>query len=240
MERKNTMLLTVIAVATLLVAVVGATFAYYSVVNGTDSSTTNVNTTTEKVGTVTLQNLIPNLYLNVTATQMAEANHGHDYYAIAGNDATAAANASAVTHDIAKIKSENGETNTVYYCTFDVTLTTTNGQGKASDEESAWAHLENEDAGIILSVGTVSGAVIDIKDNGTSILGTEIPLNSVKTAKVYSGTAQYTGNKENLIKAQAMFHNLNKEQKDVADLGIKTEVLIDNLSCDTDTVPAQP
>ncbi len=34
MDRKNTILLTVIAIATLLVAVVGATFAYFSAVNG--------------------------------------------------------------------------------------------------------------------------------------------------------------------------------------------------------------
>lgn len=233
MERKNTMLLTVIAVATLLVAVVGATFAYYSVVNGTDSSTTNVNTSTEKIGTVTLQNLIPSLYLNVTATQMAQDNAGDDFYAVAGNDATATASATSVTHDIAKIKSENGETDTVYYCSFDVTVTTTNGQGKSSAEGSAWDSLEDEDAGLVLTVGTVTGATIDIKDNGTSILGTEIPLNSVKTAKPYSGTAQYTGNKENLIKAQAIFHNLDEEQKDVADLGIVTSVVIDNLNCDT-------
>ena len=48
MEKKNTILLTVIAVATLLVAVVGATFAYFTAsgsVSGDDSSSTgNINT----------------------------------------------------------------------------------------------------------------------------------------------------------------------------------------------------
>ena len=55
MERKNTILLTVIAVATLLVAVVGATFAYFtatSTTTGTGSG--NVNTETAKVSSVTL------------------------------------------------------------------------------------------------------------------------------------------------------------------------------------------
>ena len=55
MEKKNTILLTVIAVATLLVAVVGATFAYFTATSGTDnnaSSTGAVETAT--VSTVKL------------------------------------------------------------------------------------------------------------------------------------------------------------------------------------------
>lgn len=49
MEKKNTILLTVIAVATLLVAVVGATFAYFTATassDGDDASTGAVNTAT--------------------------------------------------------------------------------------------------------------------------------------------------------------------------------------------------
>ncbi len=55
MEKKNTILLTVIAVATLLVAVVGATFAYFtaSTAPSGDGSTGTVNTAT--VGNVTLE-----------------------------------------------------------------------------------------------------------------------------------------------------------------------------------------
>ena len=45
-NRKNTILLTVIAVATLLVAVVGATFAYFTAQGGDDVSK-NINVTTE-------------------------------------------------------------------------------------------------------------------------------------------------------------------------------------------------
>ncbi len=55
MERKNTVLLTVIAVATLLVAVVGATFAYFTATatsEGTDVG--KVETTTATVGGVKL------------------------------------------------------------------------------------------------------------------------------------------------------------------------------------------
>lgn len=55
MEKKNTVLLTVIAVATLLVAVVGATFAYFTATTtpSGNGGTTDVTTTT--VGNVTLK-----------------------------------------------------------------------------------------------------------------------------------------------------------------------------------------
>ena len=51
MEKKNTVLLTVIAIATLLVAVVGATFAYFSA-NVTSTEKTTVTTTTAKANDV--------------------------------------------------------------------------------------------------------------------------------------------------------------------------------------------
>lgn len=55
MEKKNTVLLTVIAVATLLVAVVGATFAYFTASNTTSgdaAGNVNVNTATESASLV--------------------------------------------------------------------------------------------------------------------------------------------------------------------------------------------
>ena len=47
MERKNTILLTVIAVATLLVAVVGATFAFFAV-QADSNAKVEIETTTAK------------------------------------------------------------------------------------------------------------------------------------------------------------------------------------------------
>ena len=47
MEKKNTLLLTVIAVATLLVAVVGATFAYFGSFDTNITNAANINVTTE-------------------------------------------------------------------------------------------------------------------------------------------------------------------------------------------------
>ena len=54
MERKNTLLLTVIAIATLLVAVVGATFAYFATQLSTDSNGLNVLANTEPASAIFL------------------------------------------------------------------------------------------------------------------------------------------------------------------------------------------
>ena len=82
MDKKNTMLLTVIAVATLLVAVVGATFAYFAISTNTDSSNTTITGSTEKVvtGAIALKGT-STLKLELSAEDMSKANEDTYYYA---------------------------------------------------------------------------------------------------------------------------------------------------------------
>ncbi len=66
MEKKNTILLTVIAVATLLVAVVGATFAYFTAQGGTTSQA-NISVSTGTAGSSTLSTFDAiNIYADAT------------------------------------------------------------------------------------------------------------------------------------------------------------------------------
>ena len=66
-NKKNTILLTVIAVATLLVAVVGATFAYFSIsADATGVTTTNVNGQATSTGAITMVTNTENLYLKLS------------------------------------------------------------------------------------------------------------------------------------------------------------------------------
>jgi len=126
MDKKNTMLLTVIAVATLLVAVVGATFAYFSVTNSTVGGTT-VDAAVEQVGTVTLSGGA-DLDLTVTAAQMAQS----------AAPATYSLGSAVVAH--AEL-ANNGE-NETYYCQF--TLNVANASTTDASVET--------DGGITLTV----------------------------------------------------------------------------------------
>lgn len=65
MEKKNTILLTVIAVATLLVAVVGATFAYFTA----SVTTTNDDNKTTTVKTKTLTSAVMDLGSQISPTE---------------------------------------------------------------------------------------------------------------------------------------------------------------------------
>ena len=67
MDKKNTMLLTVIAIATLLVAVVGATFAYFSV-----TATNNATATTATALPSSVLVSIPTIFIAESAQGILE------------------------------------------------------------------------------------------------------------------------------------------------------------------------
>lgn len=129
MDKKNTMLLTVIAIATLLVAVVGATFAYFSIsADATGVTTTNVNGQATSTGAITMVTETENLYLKLSAAEMSQAaasTSGKIYYA------TTTATTEQMTHnyledqaaatfDLVTFNLASGETK--YDCTYKYTV----------------------------------------------------------------------------------------------------------------------
>ena len=116
MDKKNTMLLTVIAVATLLVAVVGATFAYFNVYNETTAGTSAVNANVQNVGLVSLTGG-ETLNLTVTAADMAKDKVGSTYNATTAQGATVA--------KVATASLTGGDAGVVYNCEFKLAVTNT-------------------------------------------------------------------------------------------------------------------
>ena len=72
MERKNTILLTVIALATLLISVVGATFAYFASNINVKDGDVNVNVNTSNKQSIFLSSAEGNLDLNIASYMMQE------------------------------------------------------------------------------------------------------------------------------------------------------------------------
>lgn len=112
MEKKNTLLLTVIAVATLLVAVVGATFAYFGSFTNTVTNNTQVSTTTEAAKASAFTSLPGVVTMNVKASEMVKG----------ADDDTASELAATSTGDNQNIKVSlsSAATDTFTICTFDV------------------------------------------------------------------------------------------------------------------------
>lgn len=129
MDKKNTMLLTVIAIATLLVAVVGATFAYFSIsADASGIKTTNVNGSATSTGAITMVTNTENLYLKLSAAEMSKevaSTTGKIYYAT--TTATTPemtsnylADKAAATYDLVTFSLAGGETK--YDCTYKYTV----------------------------------------------------------------------------------------------------------------------
>lgn len=188
MDKKNTMLLTVIAVATLLVAVVGATFAYFTASNSATGAT-NVTTTTEKVGAVVVSNPTGSMHLNLTAAQMAIDTKGTSYYATNAEDKYSA---TAVNAPIAKLEATGGVDSTEYTVSFNIDVV------KSSIVQTGDAEVTFTLAEGVTMAGVTSGTAIDYAE-----LANEYKVS-------YTQTGNTTG--VQLVSVAIKFNNTNAEQ----------------------------
>ena len=111
-NRKNTILLTVIAVATLLVAVVGATFAFFTAQGGEDV-TKNINVTTDTSDSATFT-LEP---ISIKATQTNFAQGEGDQTATSTGTASFTANSTDETSEFCYTLTINVASNDFVYTT---------------------------------------------------------------------------------------------------------------------------
>lgn len=80
METKKVLVPTIIAVVTMIVLTFSATYAYFSVTTGVDSSNTNINMTTPAVGSVAIKSE-SNLTMDLSVTDMMDKGTDTIYYA---------------------------------------------------------------------------------------------------------------------------------------------------------------
>lgn len=190
MDRKNTMLLTVIAVATLLVAVVGATFAYFSITGTNSSGTTVITTTTGSVGTVTLTSPNTALKINLTATDMAQNLGGTiSYYSVlASSTDNYLTTDSGALQQVLLATVVDSNTETEYKCTGSVKVVL------ASTKTGSTA-LENivEGDGELVFGGVLAGTSKKLTEIKTTEGGTttyETTINNVEFTGLKSGVTK--------------------------------------------------
>ena len=211
MDKKNTMLLTVVAVATLLVAVVGATFAFFTAQN-TASGSTTVTTTTETIGAVTVSNPTPAMKIKLAAAHMQETEQGAKYWATAGTGDFAT---SAEHVSVAQLNVDGGTDTTKYVCEF--TLTVTKPE-----------LIKAGDMALILTVENVEDNTTVSIENVTS--GVEMDLFGATSYKVYVNQTGDVVNKE-LITAAVKFNNTNSNQNYLAGEQLITTIANSGMTC---------
>ena len=160
MDKKNTMLLTVIAVATLLVAVVGATFAFFAVSNPNDEKGATATATAQKPGMVTLENGT-SVTATITAENMDKANQGKNIYITKSNGTRVAEEYSADTDKLtfATIKASKGNMESVTYsCTANLKVDTTETDMTLGAET---AYLKFDE---VAGISAITTSEIDLSD----------------------------------------------------------------------------
>ena len=178
MEKKNTILLTVIAIVTLLVAVVGATFAYYSVQYQNSTSTTTFTGTANPVGAITLTTPVNTLLMTITPTDMASNFAQKSFYAIpsassneaSSNSTNGIYGTSRKRHQIALASLVGGYSETAYTCNATLTVTTSGSMASLLQAGDAYLYLEGEQATITGGETTLDLSTIKSKTQTYSIV----------------------------------------------------------------------
>ena len=70
-EKKKQKMVALFGLITLLIAVLGVTFAYFQISTNTDSSNSSISGKMPKNGLVTLKDVTSNLHLNINAVDMS-------------------------------------------------------------------------------------------------------------------------------------------------------------------------
>ena len=215
MEKRNTLLLTVIAVATLLVAVVGATFAYFAN-NANVDNVANLTATTASSSSAFISTG-STIVMNVTAANMVQA-----YGQAAGNLAAT----SETVGDNFKVSFTAGTTETLS-CTYHVYYKWDTGTGVYAKTST----LGSSDKEFTYKVDYTTGGT-----NSTALATETQFVDSSVTANQDLGTVTISNANETVPTVQEFtietkFYNFDKEQNDNAGKTWKIKFFVDNVVC---------
>ena len=222
MDKKKSMLLTVIAVSTLLVAVIGATFAYFNVGTGIAGNTT-LNAQVGNVGMVTLTGG-ESLTLNVSAEDMAKGNGGTTYSAKNDDNETIARVASATL--------VGGDIGATYQCRFSLTVENTSTMtGLLETDGGVNVNISNNSS--IVEEGFVSG----LNQSPENIISGVYEVNFEMTGTGVDQTIDLITIGADIINSETD----GTQRERLAGKSLNLNFEIDNFTCDTsalgDTTP---
>lgn len=216
MDKKNTLLLTVIAIATLLVAVVGATFAYFTAQTGT-GATTPVTVTTSTSDSLTYGSWAA---IALTPNQENFAQGMGDQVGTTGGNVTLQANADTTAEYCYKA-ALNITTNQLTYSVKD-----TNNDGTEDDPTPELVISVTKTAGVTAglpagedgtgAIASSTGTVIQLftnEDITTRTTNLEFPTAQGGTDYIHKLSAAANQKIEDAWSITVTFKNLNVDQQ---------------------------
>ena len=219
MEKKNTLLLTVIAVATLLVAVVGATFAYFGSFSTDDLKPSNVNVTTGSGQSVVFKTTGKDMNYTVPDNKMG-AGEGTELVEAGKGDGSLTVSLSA------------GTTAATTTCTYDVVYTGTPAYTKVVEGEFIYTLTAPAAVTGKFTPGTRTETVVGA-DKSMELLQTGVKVTiatgeSISSADVEANatTAVYT--------LATTFKNMpSQDQSALANKSFTGTLAVENVKCNT-------
>lgn len=219
MEKKNTLLLTVIAVATLLVAVVGATFAYFGSFDTNSTQNANVNVTTGSGQSVVFKTVGKDMEYTVPDKNMG-AGEGTDLVEAGKGDGSLTVSLSA------------GTTDATTTCTYDVTYTGTPKYTKVVEGEFVYT---------LTAPAVVEGKFVPGTRTST-VIGSNLSMELLQTGtEVTIATGESISSADLEANATTVVYNIssifsnmpNTDQSDLANTSFIGSLGVKNVKCNT-------
>ena len=219
MEKKNTLLLTVIAVATLLVAVVGATFAYFGSFSTNNIQPANVNVTTGSGQSVVFKTTGKDMNYTVPYKNMG-AGEGTSFEEAGKGNATLTVSLSS------------GTTEATTTCTYDVVYTGTPAYTEVVANEFTYTLTAPENIASKFTTGTrtsvVTGTAASMKALQT---GSEVAVATGET--IISADVEENATKV-VYNLATFFYNMpNVNQSTLANKSFVGALTVKNVKCNT-------
>ncbi len=214
-NKKKQKVAILIGLVTLLIAVLGATYAYFQISTNNESSNTTITGKTPPKSLVTLKPGADNLHLNISASDMSYENRTKEYYGTDGEDPYVGTEELG-TKTIASVELTGGEVTTKYSCTAKLTVS------KVTEEENADTMVE------VLQLGDM---ILQFKGN---IISEKLDLSELKenTPKEYNLNFKITGNKVENIQAYIKLLNKEEQQNYLAGKKLNIDISTSELKCD--------
>ncbi len=213
-ENKSKLLIgTLVAVITLLVVVIGATYAFFSLNVSGDTTNINVDIETGNADVVTIQQGAENIHINLAVSDMTENNPNKVYYATNTDDNYKLTEEDG-TLTFATITGTNKEKSD---CTAKVTIT------MDTSKDSMGKALQKGDAILYITSGKTE-ETIDLYD----LLSEEIPASVTKEIEVELSVSESA---EASITGYLKVNNTESDQSYLAGKTLNITITVNNLAC---------
>ncbi len=212
-NKKKILIGSIIGVVTLVIAVVGATYAFFSLNVSGDTTNTNVDIETGTADVVTIEQGAENIHINLTVSDMAENNPNKEYYATDTEDNYKLSEEEG-TLTFATITGTNKEASD---CTAKVTIT------MDTSDDSMGRVLQKGDTILYITSGQTEETV-DLYD----LLTEEVPNSVTKEIEVELSVSESA---EASITGYLKVNNTGSDQSYLAGKTLNITITVDNLVC---------